>query len=213
MTGSSPAPILGESLNSKDTYPNSQTLNPGPVSWAAAAAGRPTLTGGLTAGRIAGERFVSPLSRRGVLLLMTDETSSRRKSMPGDASVRRSIQDLILSIDRNVKIDPRSKTFLLLDIANEFIDSVTNFGCRLAKHRGGNMLEVRESQPQLKRNHNIRIPGFASDLTPIALSQTGVEPAPQGTQGTKKGVRGAQNSHRAHRLAQVAQAKREAKLM
>lgn len=92
--------------------------------------------------------------------------------MPGDASVRRSIQDLVLSIDRNVKIDPEVED-LLLDIADEFIDSVTNFGCRLAKRRGGKILEVRDLQPHLERNHNIRIPGFASDLTPIALFADG----------------------------------------
>ncbi|KAI9442326.1 transcription initiation factor TFIID subunit A-domain-containing protein [Lactarius indigo] len=212
-TGSSPAPMLGESSNSKDTYPISQTLNaanPGPVSWAVSAAGRPTLTGGLTAGRIAGTP--SALKNPSDETWATDETSSRRKSTPGDASMRRSIQDLVLSIDPNVKIEPEVED-LLLDIADEFIDSVTNFGCRLAKHRGGDTLEVRDLQLHLERNHNIRIPGFASDLTPIALSQTGVAPAPQGTQGTKKGAQGAQNSLRAHRLAQVAQAKREAKLM
>ena len=64
-----------------------------------------------------------------------------------------------------------------------------------------------------ERNHNIRIPGFASDITPIALSQTGVAPVIQNAQSTKKGAQGAQNSLRAHRLSQVAQAKREAKLM
>ena len=37
---------------------------------------------------------------------MTDETSSRRKSTPGDASMRRSIQDLVVSIDPNIKIEP-----------------------------------------------------------------------------------------------------------
>ena len=120
---------------------------------------------------------------------------------------------------------------LLLDIADEFIDSVTNFGCHLAKHRGGDTLEVRDLQLHLgacswailshalgltrptERNHNIRIPGFASDMTPIALSQAGTVPATQSTQSTKKGAQGTQNSLRAHRLAQVAQAKREAKLM
>ena len=64
-----------------------------------------------------------------------------------------------------------------------------------------------------ERNHNIRIPGFASDMTPIALSQAGVAPTTQSAQSTKKGAQGTQNSLRAHRLAQVAQAKREAKLM
>ena len=36
-----------------------------------------------------------------------------------------------------------------MDIADEFIDSVTNFGCRLAKHRGGDSLEVRDLQLHL----------------------------------------------------------------
>jgi transcription initiation factor TFIID subunit 12 len=125
-TGSSTAPMLGESSNSKDTYPISQTLNatnPGPVSWPTAAAGRPTLTGGMTAGRIAGAVFFlgeygagladvwlqgtpSALKNPSDETWLTDETSSRRKSTPGDASMRRSIQDLALSIDPNVKIEP-----------------------------------------------------------------------------------------------------------
>jgi transcription initiation factor TFIID subunit 12 len=113
----------------------------------------------------------------------------------------RSIQDLALSMDPNIKIEPEvedlrqflssilahyaftplSPIQLLLDIGDEFFDSVTNFGCR---HRGGDTLEVRDLQHQLgawlipplfqaswltyhrrERNHNIRIPGFASDIT------------------------------------------------
>jgi hypothetical protein len=49
---------------SKDAYPISTTLNPtntAPVSWPTAAAGRPTLTGGMTGGRIAGELSVRPV--------------------------------------------------------------------------------------------------------------------------------------------------------
>lgn len=70
-TGSSTA-MLSENAISKDAYPISTTLNPtntAPVAWPAAAAGRPTLTGGMTSGRIAGAfaPFFFPLSRASAL--------------------------------------------------------------------------------------------------------------------------------------------------
>ena len=80
--------------------------------------------------------------------------------------MRRTIQDLVYSVDPNVKIEPEVEDVrvfssvndekieilhiqLLLSIADEFIDSVTNFSCRLAKHRGGDTLEVRDLQLHL----------------------------------------------------------------
>ena len=50
---------------------------------------------------------------------MTDESPWRRKSTPGDATIRRSILDLALSMDPNIKIEPQaSKTVVSFSILN-----------------------------------------------------------------------------------------------
>jgi transcription initiation factor TFIID subunit 12 len=39
-------------------------------------------------------------------MLNLDDNRSRRKNSPGDQSMRRTIQDLVSSVDPNVKIEP-----------------------------------------------------------------------------------------------------------
>ncbi|KAF4567354.1 Transcription initiation factor TFIID subunit 12 [Pleurotus pulmonarius] len=206
------APPLTLSSTVGEGYAISSTLsttNPGPVAWASAQQGRPTLTGGIAGGRMGGTPAQIARTPDDPTSLTVDEHRNRRKTTPGDQSMRRSIQDLVASIDPNVKIEPEVED-LLLNIADEFIDSVTTFACRLAKHRGCDTLEVRDLQLHLERNHNIRIPGFASDETRLSLSQSGVAPAP--ATSLKKGAQGPNTGLRAHRNAQVNQAKREAKM-
>ena len=67
--------------------------------------------------------------------------------------------------------------------------------------------------PYLERNHNIRIPGFASDEARISLSQTAIAPAAATATSGKKGAQSTQMTLRSHRLSQVQFAKKEAKLM
>ncbi|TFK91356.1 hypothetical protein K466DRAFT_573757 [Polyporus arcularius HHB13444] len=215
-----PSPFLSASPVS-DPYPISQTpsVTPqGPVQWQPAQQGRPSLTGGIPSGRVTGASSYALCAPPQVAkpedstVLTLDDNRTRRKNTPGDQSMRRSIQDLVSSIDPNVKIEPEVED-LLLDIADEFIDSVTNFGCRLAKHRGADALEVKDLQLHLERNHNIRIPGFASDEARISLSQTAIAPAASTTTSNKKGAQSTQMTLRSHRLSQVQFAKKEAKLM
>ena len=68
--------MLSENAISKDAYPISTTLTPtntAPVAWPSAAAGRPTLTGGMTAGRIAGALCCVSSFVRGVPDLLAND--------------------------------------------------------------------------------------------------------------------------------------------
>nr|GAT54614.1 transcription initiation factor TFIID subunit 12 [Mycena chlorophos] len=209
------SPFLSAAPADSSAYPISQNLsvnNPTPVAYALS---RPTLSGGHAMGRVAGTPIQYAREEPPPITFTTDHRTAQqpRKNTPGDLSMRRTIHDLVASVDPNVKIEPDVED-LLLTIADEFIDSVTNFACRLAKHRGGETLEVRDLQLHLERNHNIRIPGFAADDTRISLSQSSITPAaaPAGP-AAKKATGGTHMTLRSQRLAQVQQAKREAKLM
>ncbi|CAG8533773.1 10933_t:CDS:2 [Paraglomus occultum] len=72
------------------------------------------------------------------------------------------IQQLLGQIDPKERLEPEVEN-ILLEIADEFIESVGSFACLLAKHRKSDTLEVKDLQIHLERNWNIRIPGFASD--------------------------------------------------
>lgn len=63
------------------------------------------------------------------------------------------------------RLDPDVEEFLQEHI-EEFVDSVTEFACRLAKHRKSKVLEPRDIQLHLEKNWNIRVPGYGDDPRP-----------------------------------------------
>jgi transcription initiation factor TFIID subunit 12 len=126
--------------------PVSQTINttnPGPVQWAPT---RPTLTGGIPSGRMSGlweshpARALTKVFKNtgtpaqiarapeDASMLSLDDNRSRRKNTAGDQSMRRTIQDLVASVDPNVKIEPEVED-VRFKTKNRLIQSLTSLYC------------------------------------------------------------------------------------
>ncbi|XP_068697984.1 uncharacterized protein [Montipora foliosa] len=97
------------------------------------------------------------------------ETSSPEQTQ---ILTKRRLQDLLREIDPREQMDDDVED-LLLQIADDFIESVVTASCQIAKHRKSNTLEVRDVQLHLERCWNMWIPGFGSDeLRPFKKQAT-----------------------------------------
>lgn len=146
---------ISSSINVKQ--PNPVVLKPGVNNV------RPTLTGGTSTSL--GQIVASPAITRMPTYEMASGGPMQDNS--GRVLTKRKLTELVNSLgadegDGKTTIDGDVEE-LLLDLADEFVSSVTSFACRLAKHRKTDSVDVKDVQLHLERNWNIRIPGHATD--------------------------------------------------
>ncbi|KAB5594021.1 Transcription initiation factor TFIID subunit 12 [Ceratobasidium theobromae] len=97
--------------------------------------------------------------------ILPQYAATQYATQTGPAPVpRRVLRELVYGFESDVKVDADAEQFLL-QAADDFIESVTQFACRVAKHRGSDTLEVKDLQLHLERNYDLHIPGFGTDET------------------------------------------------
>ena len=96
------------------------------------------------------------------------------------------IQEIVNQIDPRHTLDPEVEE-ILLEIADEFMDSVTGFACALAKHRQSDQLEVKDLQLHLQKNWGLKIPGFMQEDETLGASEA-TQPKRQMSEEHKKRI-------------------------
>lgn len=75
---------------------------------------------------------------------------------------KKKLQDLIREVDPNEQLDEDVEE-MLLQIADDFIESVVTAACQFGQHHKSSTLEVKDVQLHLERQWNMWIPGFGSE--------------------------------------------------
>lgn len=144
--------VPGGARTLSQSLPIPNNLNVMPPLPAAMRAGRPTLTNG-------GPTDAQALNTPGMLKTPALELGGDRLLS------KRKLHDLVSSVvgpDNEPIIDGDVKE-MLLDLADEFVSSVTDFACKIAKHRKCDVLEAKDIHLHLERNWNMHIAGYSSD--------------------------------------------------
>uniref|UniRef100_A0A7S0SVC0 Transcription initiation factor TFIID subunit 12 domain-containing protein n=1 Tax=Mantoniella antarctica TaxID=81844 RepID=A0A7S0SVC0_9CHLO len=75
---------------------------------------------------------------------------------------RHSLKELLKQVAPGEVVDPAVEDFLL-DVADDFVDSVTMFACKLAVHRKSEALETKDIVVHLERAWDMVLPGLESN--------------------------------------------------
>lgn len=111
------------------------------------------LTSALASGNSNSSMSPSPTAQN--MQSKTAETHTQILSRPR-------LQDLVREVDAAEQLDEEVEE-LLLQLADDFVESTVNAACTFAKHRHANTVDIKDVQLHLERNWNMSIPGFGTD--------------------------------------------------
>ncbi|XP_063995900.1 transcription initiation factor TFIID subunit 12 [Diachasmimorpha longicaudata] len=92
----------------------------------------------------------------------TQQKPSQQLSSTPDFLTKARLQELVKEVDPSEQLDEEVEE-MLLQLADDFVETTVNAACLLAKHRHANTVEVKDVQLHLERNWNMWIPGFGTD--------------------------------------------------
>lgn len=85
---------------------------------------------------------------------------------------KRRLEELVKEVDPLEQLDDDVEE-VLMQIADDFIESVVTSSCKIAKHRKSSTLEAKDVQLHLERNWGMWLPGFGTDeLRPYKKAST-----------------------------------------
>ncbi|CAG9567915.1 unnamed protein product [Danaus chrysippus] len=97
---------------------------------------------------------------------MQSQTAPKLNQGGGDQTSqllsRPRLQELVREIDPTMQLDEEVEE-ILLQLADDFIDTSLSSSCALAKHRHSSNVELKDVQLHLERQWNMWIPGFGND--------------------------------------------------
>lgn len=92
----------------------------------------------------------------------SSSASNSVSDAPAQLLSKARLQDLVREIDPNVQLDDEVEE-LLMQLADDFVETAVNSASLLAKHRKASTIDVKDVQLHLERNWNMWIPGFGND--------------------------------------------------